>query len=220
MAGVKPKEKVKIIWSPNFAYALGLLATDGCLSKDGRHFDFTSKDKSQIKNFLTCLGINNRIGIKVSGYSGKKYFRIQFGDVMFYRFLLLIGFTPAKSKTIGALGIPQKYFFDFLRGSFDGDGTFFSYWDPRWKSSFMFYTAFVSASRDHIDWLRDVLRNKTGVNGHVTYGGRGMATYQLKYAKNESMKILKRIYPRSDVVCLKRKRLKIEKALSIIGASL
>ena len=143
--GLKPQNKVKIEWSPEFAYAIGLLTTDGNLSSDSRHFDLTSKDKEQLENFLRCLGIKNKIGIKTSGL-GKKSFRVQFGDVTFYKFLLNIGLTSNKSKKLGALDIPDKYFFDFLRGHFDGDGTFYSYFDPRWKSSYLFYTVFISAS--------------------------------------------------------------------------
>jgi len=48
--GVKPKGKVNIKWSPNFAYAIGLLVTDGNLSPDGYHLNLTSKDLEQIKN--------------------------------------------------------------------------------------------------------------------------------------------------------------------------
>src|SRR3989344_3916087 len=97
---MKPQRKVKIKWSPEFAYAIGLITTDGCLSGDGRHIDFTSKDISLLKTFLKCLGIKNKIGRKTSGYSHNKYTRIQFGDVIFYRFLLGIGLTPAKSKIL------------------------------------------------------------------------------------------------------------------------
>jgi hypothetical protein len=216
MPGAKPKEKVKKIWSPNLAYAIGLLATDGCLSSDGRHFDLTSKDKEQLKNLLKCLGIKNKIGEKTSGRGKKLYTRVQFGDVVFYRFLLGLGLTPAKSKILGALSIPKKYFFDFLRGAFDGDGTFYSYYDPRWKSSFMFYTVFISPSRKHIDWLRRSLFKFLKVKGHITYGGK-KSIYNLKYAKNESIKILRKMYHSDDVICLSRKRLKIRKALGIIG---
>lgn len=219
MAGIKPKEKVKKVWSSELAYAIGLLATDGCLSTDGRHLDLTSKDMEQLKNFLKCLGIKNRIGKKISGYSKKLYTRVQFGDVVFYRFLLEVGLTPAKSKTLGSLNIPKKYFFDFLRGSFDGDGSFYSYYDPRWKSSFMFYTVFISASLKHITWIRQELSHLLSVKGHITYGGK-KSTYNLKYAKAESIKILKKMFYSNNVVCLQRKRLKIKKALDIIGHTL
>ena len=219
LRGPKPQGRISTEWSPNLAYAIGLLATDGCLSKDGRHLELTSKDREQLENFRLCLRINNRITTKTSGYTGKLYTRIQFGDVSFYRFLTDIGLTPAKSKTLGKLDIPPQHFFDFLRGAFDGDGTFYSYWDPRWKSSFMFYTAFASASLAHIDWIRASLLRYLDVKGHVTRDGRGI-TYQLKYAKTESLKVLSRMYRRDTAIYLKRKRLKIERALHIIGMKL
>lgn len=213
---MKPKRKVQIKWSPEFAYSIGLITTDGCLSGDGRHIDFTSKDIALIKTFLKCLGLKNKIGKKTSGYSGRKQNRIQFGDVIFYRFLLGIGLTPAKSKTMASLDIPQKYFFDFLRGHFDGDGTFYSYYDSRWESSFMFYTVFISASKLHIDWLRSELRKLLKIKGHITHDPKKGA-YQLKYAKHESMEILREMYYNPQVVCLRRKRNKVEKALGIVG---
>ena len=88
-------------WSHNLAYLVGLIASDGSLSKDGRHIDFTSKDFDQIQTFAGILGLKNKIGDKSSSYGkGRKYFRIQFSDVKFYRFLLMIGLFPNKTKTI------------------------------------------------------------------------------------------------------------------------
>src|SRR3989344_1486204 len=191
---MKPQRKVKIRWSPEFAYAIGLLTTDGNLSKDGRHLDFTSKDREQLINFMKCLCIRNKIGFKSSGFRNKKYTRIQFGDVLFYNFLLSIGLMPKKSKRIGILKIPTSYFFDFLRGHLDGDGTFYSYWDPRWRSSFMFYTVFISASKAHIMWLQKKIQGLIGLQGHITGKGKERTIYQLKYAKTESLVLLKKIY--------------------------
>ena len=61
---MKPQNKVKIKWSPEFAYAIGLLTTDGNLSPDGRHLNFTSKDKELTELLRDCLGIKNTIGKK------------------------------------------------------------------------------------------------------------------------------------------------------------
>lgn len=212
--GIKPKGKVKIQWSSNFAYAIGLIATDGCLYKDKRHMSLTSKDIEQARNFKKCLEISVKTGIKSNGLNSGKYYHVQFGDVKFYDFLIKIGLTPAKSKTIGKIDIPTKYFFDFLRGCFDGDGTFYSYWDPRWRSSHMFYIEFVSASKKHVCWIRSELKNRVGVFGHITHDSKKII-YQLKYAKKESMEIIKKMYYNLYVTCLSRKRKKIEKALLV-----
>lgn len=212
---MKPLKKVKINWSPNFAYAIGLLVTDGNLSSDGRHIPFTSKDLELINNLQKSLRINYQIKRKASGPERiKKYYLIQVGDINFYKFLLSIGLMPKKTKIIGPVKIPNKYFFDFLRGHFDGDGTFYSYWDPRWKSSFMFYTVFVSASKNHIDWLRKRIFNFIKIKGHISKSVND-STYQLKYAKSESLKLLLKLYYDKNVICLSRKRIKIEKALKV-----
>jgi len=212
--GTKPRGKVKIEWSSNFAYAIGLLVTDGCLYNDERHMSLTTKDIEQAKNFKKCLGITVKIGLKSSGSAKeKKYHHVQFGDVKFYNFLLSIGLTQAKSKTIGAIIIPNEYFFDYLRGCFDGDGCFYSYWDPRWRSSHMFYLEFISASKEHVDWLQKEINSRVGVAGHIVSGGR--VCYQLKYAKKEAVVVIRKMYYNPSVTCLSRKKSKIEKALEI-----
>ncbi len=98
----------------------------------------------------------------------------------------------------------------------DGDGSFYSYFDPRWKSSFMFYLIFASASRGHINWLRKEISDHCGTVGHITTDDKKII-HQLKYAKRESLKILKNMYYSESVICLSRKRLKVEKALKITG---
>ena len=218
--GAKPLGKVKIKWTADFAYAIGLIVTDGNLSPDGRHINFTTKDHEQVLNFKNIFGLDNKIGKKSRDKEEKKkYFVIQFGDVLFYRFLSSIGIGPAKSKTLGSIKIPNKFFFHFLRGHFDGDGCTYSYFDPRWKSSYMFYTTFISASKKHVDWLREKINTLLGIKGHMTKSGN-QSCYQLKYAKEESKKLLKKMYSGNKIYFLSRKRLKIQKMLGIVGEQL
>lgn len=214
--GPKPKGIVQIKWTSDFAYAIGLLASDGCLSSDGRHITLTSKDEQQIRNFQKCLGLDHKIGKTFSGHNKQSYYRVQFGDILFYQFLLSIGLTPAKSKIMGELAVPKELFFDFLRGVFDGDGYTYSYWDKRWKSSFMFYFGIVSASHDFLNWIRRELKYSLGVEGHITKD-TNRTIRQLKYAKAESLLILRKLYPTKKEVCLKRKYLKIQKMMAIVG---
>ncbi len=219
-SGMHPQHKIAIRWSPEFAYAIGLLVTDGCIYSNRKMINFTSKDEEQMKNFMGCLGITNKIGMKSSGSNReKKYFNLQVGDVAFCNFLNSIGIMPQKSKIIGSIDIPPEYFFDFLRGHFDGDGTFYSYWDPRWRSSYMFYTVFMSASEKHIVWIREGILRRLAIKGHITKTGKA-PMYEIKYAKAESLKLLPKMYYNPEVVCLSRKRKKIEDALAVINKKL
>ncbi len=215
LRGPKPKGAVKLEWSADFAYAIGLIASDGCLSKDGRHIDLTSKDKEQIDNFQKALGINKKIGYVYSGETGGEAYRVQFSDARFWNYLHLIGLTSNKSKAISKVDIPGDFFFDFLRGLFDGDGSIHSYYDKRWSSSFMFYLSFVSASRVFIDWLQKEILNKIGIKGSISHSS-GTSWYQLKYAKRETQILIKAMYS-EDSISLSRKRLKIVTILAMIG---
>jgi hypothetical protein len=145
-----------MIWSTDLAYVLGLITTDGSLSKDKRHINLTSKDLEQIRTFAEILKLKNKIGTKTSSFNPSgKYFYIQFGNIIFYNFLLKVGLMPNKTKVLNTLKIPDRYFADFLRGHFDGDGFSYSYWDKRWKNSFMLYTGFSSASIKHLEWIKN-----------------------------------------------------------------
>ncbi len=212
---MKPLEKVHIEWTSEFAYGIGLLTTDGCLSSDGRHILFVSREQEMIDNFQKCFGLANKVRIKSSGFTKKKNcFVVQFGDVRFYRFLLTIGLMPNKSKVLGEIRIPSDYMKDFLRGHLDGDGSFYSYWDKRWKSSFMFYTTFASASQKHIDWIRRRVAELIGIPGYISQS-KNDVLFQLKYGKEASVALFRKLYYDDTVLCLARKRLKIENALSV-----
>lgn len=218
LRGPQPKGKVKIEWSADFAYAIGLIVTDGNLAQYKSRITLVSIDLEQIENFKKCLKIDTKISLHHSGSSSNQAYRVQVCDVLFYEFLKSIGIFPQKSKTIHEVIIPDEYFFDFVRGCFDGDGCIYSYWDPRWKSSFMFYLTFVSASQKHILWLQSKIFEKIAILGHITKSGSSPC-YQLKYAKKESLILLKEMYHKQNIPYLSRKKLKIDTILGIVGKS-
>ena len=210
MLGLKKysRNPIDIPWSPTVAYAVGLITTDGCLSPDRRHIDFTSKDFQLTETFKTCLGLETKTRLKSSSSSAeKKYFSVQFGNVVFYRWLEKIGLTRKKSLTLGVLDIPDQFFFDFLRGCFDGDGSVYAYWDPRWHSSYMFYIHFVSASRAHLEWLQKTTQRLGEVSGKIRQGKR---CYQLTFAKRESKILFQKMFYVENLPCLERKKQKAE----------
>lgn len=214
MRGNQKNKDYKISWTPEFAYTLGLLATDGNLSKDGRHLSFTSKDIQLVKTFKRCMNLFGvKIGTKTSGYTDKRYFRIQFSNIKLYKWLVKIGLMPNKSKIINELKIPSKYFFDFLRGCFDGDGTIYSFWDPRWHSSFMFYIAFSSASIEFLKWMREKIKKLCGLSGSI--GPAGNNLFLLRYAKSESIILFNKMFYLDNIPFLQRKYKKAQKIFQI-----
>jgi hypothetical protein len=194
-------------WSPGIAYTVGLMASDGCLQQNRRHLDLTSTDVEQLANFSKALGRDITISKKSSG-SDKQAYRIQFSDVAYYDFLVSVGLTPLKSKTLAALTVPDDFYADFLRGLFDGDGTTYGYMDPRWRSSFMFYVAFCSASPIFLNYLRSAnTRMIRGIGkGSIRHSTRALS---LVYAKADSHKLFEYMYYGEDCISLTRKRYKL-----------
>lgn len=202
--------KVKIKWSPNFAYAIGLITTDGNLSTDGRHLSLTSKDKILIKTFKRCLNIKNKIGRKGRGGSKeKKYFLVQFGDINFYDFLLTLGLMPAKSKSIDSLDIPNKFFRDFFRGCIDGDGSMDIHAHPesQWPQ---LRIRLYSASLNFVTWVKSRLDKELKLQGGWIEKYKGCGVYLLSYGKFDSITLLNYMYYAGVESYLNRKYLKIK----------
>lgn len=213
MPGMKPQGKVKCKWSSEMAYAVGLIATDGNLSKDGRHINFTSKDIDLIDSFKSCLNINNKVSEKTGGYEGSGCcFQVQFGDVLFYDWLVSIGLTHNKSKTMGEIKVPDQFFFDFLRGCFDGDGSIHAYWSPQWKTSYVIYLKFTSASTLFLEWLNRTIKGLVGISGNVLSAGRA---HQLCFGKEKTKILLREFYYADSIPCLSRKFIKAHDILEV-----
>lgn len=217
---IMPKPKLpdkNFEWTPELAYAIGLITTDGNLSKDGYHMTMRSSDFRLLKTFKKCLNLSNKIAHSGNERWGKKpSYRVQFGNVQFYRWLLKIGLSPAKTYTISKLKIPDGYFRDFLRGHLDGDGSISTYID-RWNTfknpKYVYtrlYTRFCSVSKEHMQWLQTRIHDLLGINGCLfeeeDKRPNRVNRWTLKFAKNDSIKLFSWIYYKPDLPCLRRKR--------------
>ncbi len=207
---------LKLIKPKNLWYAIGLIASDGNLSKDDRHIDITSKDRKYLYSVRKILGIKSKLGRKSRGSSKeKRYSALQFGDVNFYRYLVSLGLTQAKSLTLGKMKIEHKYFSDFLRGVIDGDGCI-STWIHKTNLHRQWSLRVTSAAPIFINWLKNETESYFKVRGRLhTYYNRG---YQknpiciLKFGKLAAKIILQQIYYK-NAFCLNRKNLKCIKCL-------
>jgi hypothetical protein len=181
----------KYEWSHDLAYVAGLIASDGCLYNDRRHINLTSKDIEQLETFTKILKLKFNLKQKPNGFGGMGYY-VQFSDVALYDFLYESGIKPAKSHTIKSVSVPEIFYADFLRGYFDGDGTVYGFWDKRWRSSLMYYTEFVSASLEFLEWIQS-MNSKMGLTtkGRIKLGTRA---FVLSYAKQDSKKLFKLMY--------------------------
>lgn len=205
-----------MLWSENFSYCIGIIASDGNLSSDGRHISITSKDIEIIENCRLTLKPTAKIARKSRGKStDKKYFLLQFSDVKLYRFLLTIGLTPCKSKTIKYVDVPDIYFRDFLRGLFDGDGSI-SIFKNKVSKQHQVKMRFASASIDFLNWLKWQIYRHLGIpSGFITKDGR---CHTLSYGKSDSFKIINFVYYSKVEFYLKRKYLICGRVAKLVSA--
>ena len=213
---MRRQSKVCIEWSPAFSYAIGLIASDGNFTKDGRIINFTSKDEELVDTFKRCLNVENKIGRKArGGEAEKKYFVIQIGDRNFHDYLGSIGLTPAKSRTIGPLKIPDNVFADFLRGCIDGDGTIGTFNHPETKRP-QVRLRLASASRPFLDWVHAKVKVLFSIQGGwitATSGRSGKVCFYLCFGKTDSIHLLKFLYYDDVQFFLSRKLLIVKKLL-------
>lgn len=208
---------------------VGLLVTDGNLSKDGRHIIMRSSDRELLQIFKDYLSLTNIIAISNNdGYAKKPCYRLQFSDVIFYRWLKTIGLFPAKTYTIGKIKIPDIYFRDFLRGHLDGDGTILLYKDTynfyrgRQYINQRIYVKFISASEKHILWLSEKVQELLKVKGSLSCtkhpkDEKKVPIWVLKFSKKESINLLHLIYYSPSLPCLQRKLMLAQAALTLVN---
>ena len=210
-AGLASREPID--WTADLAYIVGLIATDGNLSKKPGRIAIMSNDADLLDLVRQRLLVHAPVKRHRGGY-GLRCHHLIWSDRRFYDWLAAIGLTPAKSLTLGPLAIPDVYFADFLRGCIDGDGSIVSYVDRynTFKSSRYVYTrlyvSLASASFRFIQWVRRSVQGLVGVLGQIdvrrTTGRHDI--WRLRYAKRESLAVLRWMYYERDVFCLARKR--------------
>lgn len=162
----------RVLW-----YTVGIIVTDGSLSIDKRHICITSKDEELLIILRDELGLTGKIGKKSNGITKEKIYSVlQFSDVHFYKFLESIGLFPNKSLTLQAIKVPQKFFYDFVRGVIDGDGSITT-WIHASNKRIQWALRITSGAPKFSDWLRTEMQKQYQVKGKLY-------TYQHKDKKN------------------------------------
>ena len=210
------RRRAPVGWSPQIAYAVGLIATDGCLVTGQRRIDFCSGDRRLAETYLECLGRDpSRLRVERTARGGFLY-RAQLKDAELYRWLLGVGLTPRKSLTLGPLAVSDEHLPHLVRGLLDGDGTILDFTSKadttrRPDGSYRyewFRVRFVSASRPHLVWLQGRIHGALAIRGAIGVSERPPYSplYRLQFGRWDSMRILPWIYADRGAPCLVRKR--------------
>ena len=194
MSGPKPKPFE--CPEPVFWYLVGLIATDGCLSSDGRHVILAAKDQRYLRAIKAAAGLSCQVTATVGGY-GHRGHRLQIGSRTLYDWLLGIGLTPRKSLTLPPLQIPDARFHDFLRGVIDGDGNIRRWIHPT-NGREQWTVRIVGCSRPFLSRLQNTIKRSWHLKGALHAEGRTSENrhtkYTLKFGKLAAKSMLAECY--------------------------
>ncbi|MBI2203086.1 MAG: hypothetical protein HYU41_04425 [Candidatus Rokubacteria bacterium] len=218
-------QALPVQWTADLAWVVGLVATDGNLSPHRGNLAIVSKDTDLLETVRHCLGITVGIRPHRGGFSSRCQ-RLQWHDRALYDWFLQIGLTPRKSLTLGRLDVPDRWFPDFLRGCIDGDGSITVYVDDynaRKNERYVYerlWVSLVSASRTFIEWIATTVARLFDIAGSVSVRHRvGRAPiWKLKYGKQASIDLIRRMYYVPGIPSLERKRLRAAKFLWPLGS--
>ncbi len=204
------------------SYILGFIVADGCVCKrknrkNSYTFNITSKDKEHLLSIKKELDSNHPISTK---YNSQKMScsQIQICNREICGDLMRLGILPRKTSNLNPIKVPEKYFFDFVRGFFDGDGTVYIYEVnkvPQIKAGF------VSTSLPFLTEFNKRLCKNLGIptkSIHKTTDKRGkekMVQFGTHFYIDDCEKLAQFMYENNPILYLPRKRRIFEKWRSV-----
>lgn len=191
------------VWTPKMAYVLGLIITDGCISKTGT-VSLSINDKELLEKVKKALGSTHKI--EPSKHQNNLYI-FHFARENMVRDLEKLCVVPKKSLIVKFPEVPQAYLPDFIRGVFDGDGSV--YFDKRSKKC-PIRASFHSGSKDFIEKLEANLQKlgmpkrkishqkiKNGIYYGIRYGHKdSIELFNILYKNAQNCLFLDRKYRR------------------------
>ena len=199
-------DKFFSVWNSEMAYILGLLMTDGCLSrakKGSYRISLCLNDRELLEKVAKVIGSNHAIA---SSKHQKGLFIFIFGRRRLVEDLMILGMKPRKSLNLRFPEVPKEYLRDFIRGVFDGDGCVFYRNGSKGK---LLNVSCVSGSKRFIDGLESVLQSlgmpKKKIYEHQNIQNKN-TYYTLRYCHGDSIILFKIMY--KDIkngIYLKRK---------------
>lgn len=204
-------------WTSNMAYILGFIFADGnitCTKRGTWYWSLQITDIEILKKIKKDIGSSHIISKKKSKQKHKQIYRLQIGSKEMCDDLIFLGLIERKSKIMLFPEIPKKYFSDFLRGYFDGDG---GVWvglknKKQNNKNYIISTFFTSGSEDFLISLKKILFSSGVLGGCLVKKERG---FDLKYSIKNSLKLYKIMYNSKCDLFLKRKREKFENYISM-----
>ncbi len=190
------------------AYVLGFFAADGYITLNKRGANFWCiqiKDKDLLYKIREVVGSNHKISERHNKINKSMVYRLQIGSMEMCDDLRILGYRENKTRCLVVPQIPTKYFKDFIRGYFDGDGNVWSGYVHKERPNplLTIRCVFTSCSEVFLKQIRDklgiygvergVLSKGKGDYHRLTYSTKGALTFY-NFVYNGRVKDFKGLY--------------------------
>lgn len=185
------------------AYYLGFLAADGCVrpQRNEIKISLSSIDRDWLEKFRQKLGSEREIEDYITN-KGFAVSELKFSSLKIKTELAKYSIVPNKTYLgITMKNIPDNLKLAFIKGYFDGDGSFV--FNKNTKQCALKITAYGTGILEEI---------KTFFGKGNIYQKKGTNIYSLEFSTLASLDVMKRFYE-LDTPCLQRKRDKYDEAL-------
>lgn len=208
---VKKHDYFKCIDTPNKAYFLGLLISDGSVVKQTRDnrtdvisLSLKLEDKYIVEKFALELGAD-KSSVKEYISKGRSECYFRFASQSMSDDLANYGIISNKTDYTYLPKIEDELIPHLIRGIFDGDGTAYVYKNGNYEYiRFGFYGSYELCKQ-----INEILNNKIQINKNKIT--KKVGCYMISWQGNDAArKFCEYIYTNDDVVCLTRKRTKLE----------
>ncbi len=199
------------------AYILGFMYADGNIVKtkrDNYYIAIYTADEALLIAMAHCMKSEHKIAKRVSETGGN--YRIQIGSKDWFFDLGTLGLFPDKTSRMRLPTIPVKYFGDFVRGYFDGDGNVWAgtIHKQRKTTTETIQVMFTSCSQLFLTDLKTALQD-AGIKGGGMYIPKKGNFARIIFSSNDALKIYQIMYNRRHKLFLKRKKVVFEQFIKL-----
>ena len=192
--------------SPNMAWLLGFLASDGSISSSDNtiKIGLSAKDKEILEKIKNELKIENKI-VEYTTKDGFDCVDLHWTCEEHKKELKEYGITPRKTFTLKPpVKLNEKYYIDFIRGYFDGDGSV-NLIHSKDKISGLRWQI-CSATKEILQWIIEVLDNKYDIPPVKIYKSNTLKSFYYFQYSTKATKLIYNILYTPNSLFLKRKK--------------
>jgi len=179
------------------AYVLGFFAADGYITvnkRGGQFWCIQITDKKLLEEIKNVIQAEHAISERKGSRGTHSLYRLQIGSIEMCDDLRRLGFSERKTKNISVPCVPKEYFFDFVRGYFDGDGNVWSgnIHKERATSHVTIRIMFTSCSLEFLRGLQKII-GSFGIEGGSLYKAKGNYA-RLQFSAKAALKLYDYMY--------------------------